>query len=267
MGYITDNCGMANILVNHLPPLEPGRYAEAQVRSADGRIERFYEKRKNNPSIKDSPEVANAYALRIGLSRTCEACQSRPLSFCRADNGFNSVYPVVIFSSVGRYERRHAARIFRRGVRSEDEFVRQLGEEREAYMEECAGLALKKAKDFGIYDNGDFSEHYNAIEIAKSRHPCLEYIFSWLKGFVVPSRDRLKQHISADVRALSEELLSEDETRLRYRGMTGEVPLESCREVFERIEAWLPSVKAFKEHSASGASLPHGKAAVHEREM
>ena len=257
MDSLMNSCKLLPILANHSPPLVPGRYSEAQIRDARSKTDVFYKELKIDPRLIMRPEVVEAANILGNFSITCAYCPTKEFSYCSVNcNGPSHLYTPVIYSSVSSSLRKQSSGVFAAGkAKSGDDFTRLTRENLEANIDNCVKSAMRKLDSLGVYDNGDSKEHQaKAAEYSRAfhrKHPYLSHIIdaaiSWIP--IPPGRQKLEEHVRADVRALSEELLSDDDLRMMYRGLTGDIFLEFCEPYFSRIEAWLPSVRSFMEHT------------------
>ena len=250
MSYLVDNCGMLRLLTHHSTPLTSGIYASIQVREAGDKLERFHEFRKDNSDVERTPDVEKAYILRSTMSKICADCTERALSFCQQnDNGFNSLYATAIYAACSQRERKLGTSLV--VAEHEKSFPGAVRTGREKTAEKCVEAARRRICEFGIYDENDIISNYASElqhfrEMMRNRlsmQQALEVLYKTVK----PKNHGLLGHINADIRTLSDDILSDEDLRIVYVAMTDDAPVEAFESTLAEIEAWPSAVRAFRE--------------------
>jgi len=249
MSYL-DKCGILHLLTSHSKPLVSGIYADVQVRGAGYKLEHFHEIRKNDPDVERTPEVEEAYILRVTMSGICATCTTRELSFCqRNDNGFNSLYATAVYAACSQRERRLGTSLV--VAENEKSFPGAVRAGREKTAKKYVEAAQRKASEFGVYDANDYvsytSDERRLFRELSGKHSHMHLLLDEIKRILGTRDRRLLEYLDADMRTLPNGMLSDEDLRVIYRAMTEDTPVEVFEPTLTKIEAWTPAVKAFRE--------------------
>ncbi len=258
MGYVSD-CGVQRLLANHHPPFEGDEYAIMKFIVARNALHGQYSSR-----VPVEHDKSEEYRVGHSVLRACLACSNNALSYCRSNGGVPSpVYPIVIYTTVVRREKKHIASVLLRDTpKTSEGFAAAIKERRRLDIDDYVRSAVKKLNRNGVCDRTD--EHVSEtavsgyLEDLNRRYRSLSGTAGKIFRSVMPrGNDKLAQHVYSDIVALSQEILSDSDLEFIYSGMAqDDVLIELWEDVFRKIELPLSAVSILKTHMRSRKSRP-----------